>query len=104
MGRDKRAIGISEDLKLILGVLNMRYPNYVPGETVFRSVLGVSTDYTKVRLIRDLTYLNDKGWVKFRGMHGIDVMSITVNDNAYALTADGFEIANRLKSDGALDV
>lgn len=102
MAANKRAVELSEDIKLVLGALNMRYPNYVPGESIFRAVLGVSTDYTKVRLRRDMTYLNDKGYVRFKGLHGIDAMAITVNDCAFALTAAGFELANSLTADPAI--
>lgn len=103
MGRDERAVAITEDIKHVLGVLNMRYPNWVPGETVFRAVLSVSTDYTKQRCRRDLSYLNEKGYVKFKGLYGIDAMAIAVNDCAFCLTEKGFEIANRLVADQALE-
>jgi hypothetical protein len=104
MPRDKRAVDISEDVKLVLGVLNMRYPNFVPGQTIYKAVLSVSTDYNQTRCRRDLSYLNEKGYVKFKGLHGIDAMTININDCAFALTDDGFEVANRLTDDKALDV
>lgn len=104
MAKDERAVAITEDIKLVLGVLNMRYPSFVSGETVFRAVLAVSTDYTKTRLLRDMTYLNEKGYVKFRGLNLTEPRTITVNGCAFALTDDGFEIANRLRGDDALDV
>ncbi|MBE7507788.1 MAG: hypothetical protein HS101_16095 [Planctomycetia bacterium] len=104
MAKDERALGITEDIKHVLGILNLRYPNWVPGETVYRTVIGVSSEYTKRRAHRDLTYLNDKGIIKFKGMNGIEAMSITVNDCAFALTAKGFELANRLADDPTLDL
>lgn len=104
MPADERALAIQEDLKLVLGVLNMRYPNFVPGETVYRTVMSVSTEYTKHKLIRDMTYLNEKGYVKYRGLHGLDAANITVNACAFALTYHGFEIANRLAEDKTINV
>lgn len=104
MAKDERAVAITEDIKLVLGVLNMRYPNFVPGETVFKAVLGASTDYTKTRLLRDMNYLNEKGYVKFRGLNLTEPRALTVNGCAFALTDDGFEVANRLRGDDVLDV
>lgn len=104
MARDECAMAITEDRKLVLGLLNVRYPNYVPGESIFRIILGVSTEYTKRRLRRDLSYFNDKGYVAFKGLHGIDAMSITVKDCSFALTAQGLEIAQKLIKDPALDI
>lgn len=99
---NKRGVKITEDIKLVLGILNMRYPNFVPGDSIYRAIIGVSVDYTKRRLIRDLTYLNDDGFVKFRGLHGIEAMSISVNDCAFALTPRGYELANGLVKDDAI--
>ncbi|MFH1417275.1 MAG: hypothetical protein ABII12_03195 [Planctomycetota bacterium] len=104
MTRDERALAIMEDRKLVLGVLNLRYPNYVAGDTVYKTVLGLSTEFTRRRLLRDLTYLCDKGYVKFKGLHGIEAMSLTTTDCAFALTAHGFDVANRLTVDPTLDV
>lgn len=104
MAKDERALGITEDIKQVLGILNLRYPNWVPGETVYRTVIGISPEYTKRRAIRDLTYLNEKGLVKFKGLHGVDAMTITVNDCAFALSAKGFELANRLADDPSLNL
>lgn len=104
MAKDERAVAIEEDIKLVLGVLNARYPNFVKGETVFRAVLAVSVDYTKHRLLRDLSYLSQKGYVMFRGLNMTEPRALTVNGCAFALTDEGFEVANRLRGDNALDV
>ena len=104
MTKDKISLAIMEDRKLILGMLNMRYPNFVPGESIYRIIIGISTDYTKRRLIRDLSYFNEKGYVAFRGLHGIEAMTISVKDCAFALTAQGLEIAQKLVTDPALDI
>lgn len=103
MHRDERALEISEDLKNVVGVLNMRYPHYIRGETVFNAMIATNTEYTKQRLIRDLSYLNEKGYAKFRGNQGIEVPAITINGCSFALTASGFELANGLKQDKALE-
>lgn len=101
---DATAQAIREDRRSILCALNMRYPNYVPGPSLFRIIVGTSTEYTKQRMIRDMTYFNDKGYVKFKGLHGIEAMRIAVSDCAYALTPDGLDVAQRLVHDPALDV
>lgn len=101
---DQQAQSIMEDRRNILESLNMRYPNYISGSTIFKIILGNSQDYTKRRLVRDMTYFNEKGYVKFRGLHGIEAMSINVNDCAFALTAAGMDVAQRLVRDQALDV
>jgi len=97
-------MAIQEDLRAITGMLNMRYPNYVSGSTIYRVVLGISTEYTKHRMLRDLTYLVTKGLVEYRSTIGIDVATITVNDCAFRLTARGYELANRLADDPALEL
>lgn len=103
MHKDERALEISEDLKNVIGILNMRYPNFIRGETVFNAMIATNVEYTKQRLRRDLWYLNQKGYAMFRGNQGIDIETITINGCSFALTASGFELANGLKQDKALE-
>lgn len=103
MAKDQRAIEITEDLKNVMGVMNGRYPNFVRGETIYKAMLGVNTEYTKQRLIRDLSYLNQSGYVRYRPLPGLDDEGISVNRCTFALTAEGYEVANRLIEDKALE-
>lgn len=104
MAKTERALRITEDLKNIIEALNTRYPNFISGDTLYRCLLAVSTDYTKTRMIRDMTYLNGKGYVMFKGRHGVEAMTISVNDCAFALSPQGWELANRLADDPTLDL
>ena len=103
MHRSERALEISEDLKNVMGVMNTRYPNFIRGETIFKAMLAVNVEYTKQRLIRDLSYLSEKGYAKYRGNAGFEVEGISVNGCSFALTATGFQVANGLSVDAALE-
>lgn len=103
MHRDERALEISEDIKNVVGILNMRYPSFVRGETIYSAMLAVNVEYTKQRLIRDLHFLSEKGYAKYRGNRGIEEPGISVNNCSFALTAEGFQIANGLSQDKALE-
>ena len=103
MHRDERALEISEDIKNVLGILNMRYPNFIRGDTIFKSMLVTNVEYTKQRLIRDFAFLSQKGYVMYRGNRGVEAQGISVNECSFALTAEGYEVANGLTSDQALE-
>lgn len=103
MHKDERALEISEDIKNVLGILNTRYPNFIRGETIYKAMLAVNVEYTKQRLIRDLSFLNEKGYAKYRGNRGLEAEGVSVNDCSFALTAVGFQVANGLTEDKALE-
>lgn len=95
---------IKRDRRTIIGALNQIYPGSLPGEELFRVILGVNPEYTRTFLVRDMHYLNAKNYVGFKGLHGIDAMRITVSDCAFFLTAGGTDVANQMVTDPTLDV
>jgi len=104
MAKDERAAGIMRDRRAILATLNMCFPGSMPGEELFRLLLDVNPEYTRTLMIRDMKYLNEKGYVGFRGAYGIEAMQMTVRDCLFFLTAKGTDVANRLVDDTTLQV
>ena len=101
---DKRNSKIMRDRRTLLGALNMIYPGHMPGDELFRVVLGVNPEYTRTFLVKDMTYLNEKGYIAFRGLGGLDAASISVRRCAFRLTANGTDVANRIVTDPTLAV
>lgn len=104
MPTTERNSRIKRDRRTLLGALNTVYPGSIPGEELFRIVLGVNPEYARTFLVRDMYYLNGKGYVGFKGLHGIDANRITVADCAFFLTPVGTDVANQMVTDPTLDV
>jgi len=104
MPTNERNSRIKRDRRTLIGALNMVWPGSLPGEELFMIVLAVNPEYTRTFLVRDMTYLNAKGYAGFKGLHGIDAMRITVADCAFFLTAAGTDVANQMVIDPTLDV
>lgn len=104
MAKTERNSRIKRDRRAIIAALRMIYPGSMEGEELFRIVLDANPEYTRVFLVRDCTYLNEKDYVKFRGNAGIDVMRISVQHCQFSLTAKGTDVADQLIEDPTLDI
>lgn len=96
---------IKRDRRAILSALRMAYPGSLGGEELYLIILDGNPEYDRRFLVKDLFYLNDKGYVKFKGAHKIDVATIRAdNEHLYSLTARGTEVADQIVEDPALEI
>lgn len=99
-----RASQIKRDRRTVMHTLRMIYPGWMEGEELFRIVLGANPEYDRRWLVKDASYLNEKGYVAFKGSHGIDAMSISVRDCMFKLTAAGTDVADTIVKDPTLEI
>jgi len=104
MAKTVRNTQIKRDRRLIISTLRMIYPGWMPGEELFRVVLDASPEYGRSLLVKDANYLNEKGYLAYKGDSGIDVQSISAKHCLFRLSASGTEVADRLVDDPTLDV
>ena len=91
--------------KILLSQLSIFYPTAIEGRTLFHGVLGASPEYTKHRCFRDLSYLQEKGYVaQRRPGRRADPREAEWQSTYWALTAAGLEIAQRVERDPALEI
>lgn len=95
---------IKRDRRTLLGGLRYVYPKWMEGEELYLLVVDVNPEYKRNLCVRDLFYLNEKGYLRFKGNAGIDVQHISVADCVFQLTAKGTEVADRLVDDPTLEV
>lgn len=96
---------IKRDRRAILSALRMTYPGSLGGEDLYLVLIDGNPEYRRTFLSKDLHYLNEKGYLKFKGAHKIDVPSIRVdNEHLYSLTAKGTEVADQIVDDPALEI
>lgn len=104
MAKTARNAQIKRDRRAILATLQMIYPRWMSGEELFRVILDANPEYGRTLLVRDANYLNEKGYLSFKGDSGIDVHSISVKHCLFKLTANGTDVANKLVDDPTLEV
>lgn len=104
MPSEPRGLQIKRDRRSIMALLNMNYPRYMAGEEVFRIVLDGNPEYDRRWLVKDMTYLHERGYVEFKGLAGIAARTISVQHCQFKLTACGTDVANQIVEDPTLDI
>ena len=95
---------IKRDRRSLLGALRTVYPGWMEGEELYLLIVDVNPEYDRRICVKDLFYLNEKGYLRFKGNAGIDVHTISVKNCLFQLTAKGTEVADRLVDDPTLEV
>lgn len=106
MDDQARAFVIRENRNALLSSLLATYPGSIAGETLFRAMLGAFPSYTRTFCVRDLYYLEGKGYVSRKHPLTGRPCGIEVDwkEARWVLTSAGNEVANRLVHDPALEV
>ena len=104
MDDEARALEIRECRNLLLDTLRAVYPGSLSGETLYRIMLGSFPEYTRSYCVKDLYYLEQKGYVHRKGLTGKLDRSVAWCSAKWSLTASGNEVANKLINDPALEV
>lgn len=104
MAASARSAQIMRDRRAILATLGMIYPRWMVGEELYHIILDGNPEYDRRTLVKDMNYLNEKGYAAFKGNAGIDVHSISVKNCMFKLTADGTDVANEIVRDPTLEV
>lgn len=99
-----RRLMIIENRNSILSRLGAVYPGSISGETLYRVLLGMFPDYDRRCMVKDLYYLQEKGYVRRREKGSRKDRDEAWHEAYWALTAAGNEVANRLIEDPALEV
>ncbi len=96
------AVKLKQVRQLILGNLNRLYPTPLQVRTLFRVMCSFDENYDMSLLEKDLTYLKDKGYVKYidDALGG----SERFEQKCIGLTAEGKEITDRTQTDPALEI
>lgn len=101
---DARSSQIKRDRRQILRTLRMVYGGWMHGEELFRIVLDSNPEYSRSLLVKDMSYLCEKGYAIFRGDSGIEAHAISVANCEFRLTANGCDVADLLVKDPTLAV
>jgi len=104
MSDDVRVLLIRECRNLLLDTLRAVYPGNLSGEKLYRILLGSFPEYTRIFAVKDLYYLEQKGYVQRRGLTGKVDRATDWRSARWSLTAAGNEVANDLIEDPALEV
>lgn len=105
MGEIERAFIIRENRNALLSSLLATFPGSISGETLFRSMLGAFPAYTRTFAVRDLYYLEGKGYVvRKHPLTGRKDPECEWKEARWVLTPAGNEVANKLIHDPALEV
>jgi len=99
---DPESVRIKQTRCLILSSLNRLYPTALQVETLYRVMCGFDENYDFSLLLKDVTYLKQKGYVEFIDdkLGGAE----TFRQKCIGLTAEGKEIADRTQRDTALEI
>ena len=96
---------IVEQRNLLLSNLALFYPSARAGESYFMMMPTAFPEYTRRYCLRDLAYLEAKGYLEKLGPRGEKCpLGTPWNEARWKLTASGFEIAQRILEDPALEV
>jgi hypothetical protein len=95
---------IKRDRRTVLATLRMIYPRWMDGEELYLIVLNCNPEYDRRLLVKDLSYLNEKDYVAWKGADNLDAKTISVKACIFRLTAAGTDIANGLVDDPTLEV
>lgn len=101
---DERAARIIRDRRRIISTLRMIWPGWMPGEELYLILVDGNPEYDRRVLVKDATYLNEKGYVMFRGAAGIAAQAVSVRNCEFRLTAKGTDIADRLITDPTMEL
>lgn len=104
MKLDERSSQIQRDRRNILATLKMIYPGWMSGDELFETILDPNPDYTRTCMVKDMTYLHEKGYAEFRGLRGLYEARVSCRKCEFKLTAKGTELADRFIDDPALKV
>ena len=102
MSSKTNAVKLKQVRQLILGNLNRLYPTPLQVRTLYRVMCSFDENYDTSLLKKDLTYLKDKGYIKY-----VDEVlggSESFERKCVGLTAEGKEIADRTQTDPALEI
>lgn len=95
---------IKRDRRTLIGAMRSVFPGWMEGEELYLLVVDVNPEYDRRICVKDLFYLNEKGYVRFKGNAGIDVQNISVKHCVFQLTAKGTEVADQLIDEPTLDI
>lgn len=102
---EERRTAIIEQRNSLLSRLNACYPGSLRGDQLYRILLALFPDYTKTNCIKDLYYLEEKGYIERRSHVAGRISRETAWGAAYwKLTTRGNEIANEILQDPALEI
>ena len=102
MNADRNALKMKQIRQMILSNLNRMYPTPLVVRTLYRVMIAFDEHYSLSLLEKDVTYLNQKGYVEWIDdkLGGGDDFEKKV----LGLTAEGKEIADRTQTDKALEI
>lgn len=96
---------IIEQRNLLLSNMATFYPNARSGKSYYLAEMGAFPEYTHRQCLRDLAYLEAKGYVERRGPRSRKPEEGAGWSEAYwVLTPAGFEVAQRIMQDPALEI
>ncbi len=105
MSDTERAFAIKQQRNMIMSSLLTVYPGSIDGETIYRSMIGAFPEYSRVVCVKDLYYLESKGYVirknPLTGKQDDRAEWLTAR---WALTAEGNEVGNDVVVDPALEI
>lgn len=96
---------IIEQRNLLLSNMAIFYPNARSGESWFEMMLGPFPSYTRRHCLRDLAYLESKGYIETPAAGRRKPAAGTPwNERYWRLTAGGLEVAQKITEDPALEI
>lgn len=102
---EERAIMIREQRAMLLSNLSACFPGSLAGEQLYRVMLGLFPAYPKQSCIRDLFYLEQKGYcVRKHPRTGKASPGCEWKEAMWAVTPLGNEVAEHLVNDPAMEV
>lgn len=102
MSKNPEVLKIMQMRKFILQNLNRLYPTPIQVDTLYRVMCGFDEHYDYSMLAKDLSYLQQKGYVEFidEKIGGMN----TFRKKVVGLTAEGKEMAEGTQCDPALEI
>ena len=95
---------IKRDRRHIISVLNACFPGHMDGEELYRHIVDMNPNFTRVLLVRDLNYLHGKDYLTFRDKNGFDVRSLSVKDCQFKLTPLGTDLGHEIIEDPTISI
>ena len=93
---------IKQMRKFILFNLNLMSPNPLQVRSLFNSLIGFDEHYDLQILAKDLKYLKQKNYIEYidNKIGGYPIFE----EKVVGLTSEGLEIAQRIRTDPALEI
>lgn len=105
MSDEARKFLIRGQRNCILSNLCVIYPGSIAGEQLYMVMIGSFPEYNRLNCVKDLTYLEQKGYVlRKHPLTGKAAPGCEWKEAMWCLTARGNEVANDLVDDPALEV